>query len=833
MQRWLKHAAATALILGTILLAASAAPASPLTLKLADGGEVRIPRGDWTELEFTLPDTVDAKQQLLLEFDGRIDFPAVGGYCQYGALILLVNDKELGEDRLVNLPLEFRQCPRGCLEAGEWHAFFQYAGAKSGPRSLEKLKGRNGYGFELVYAPNFESIESPAFLHRIPGYSRSHKIFDLTGLCKPGKNTLSLLSVIPESFVAAMHNRSQLPIVLRGIRITQSAVRMVKPRSFWMDELAAQSAKREWIAPRRDWNEKFSWQVDDSGELSVAVGGKTYRITSTFSTIGAQNGFPRRPDSEKAWQPKVEQMPVGGVRLTAKGSRYAIRRDFVPGPLGLEIRDTIRNLTAEVQPIFLRHRIRVPNPSAEAYIVGLRTWPGVDASAPLYFPENPTGYAGQADGSGLGIAAYDDVLRVHGAMNQFKDDIALTDPHLALAPGKTVTLIWQLYPVNAGGYCFFINNVRHNWGMNCTKADFYGEYNHIFHPVPAGWKPAPGTHWYEVHHRYKEKPYWGLAQWRNDGLWELRKEALASIRRESPKTEVIASVMAMYFSNAGDDDLKFFGDAALVNRDGSRPSEIGARFFVPTLHNDFGRMMETLVDRLLDMGYDGIYFDYMEGNINARFTYNQYDGVSGDVDPRSGKLVATKGAYQLLSQDFLKSICRRIAARGKKLYGNLNHQTTSNMYALRELSPLRYSEASRAHQMSRGQLGPAPAAICRDSFSHRIHPMVLRALYEGMLTVPYEIYYPNRSDNPATAMWPIAYREMRRGVVIGEDKIVTAVSGRFGFGDDSRFSVRFFDEKGAPAKRKFPVVVKDGANYLDVNLEPGEIAVIERQRERR
>ncbi len=790
-----------------------------------------VPRGEWREFDFELPaDLLRAGKQIRLELDGRVDFPKESGYCQWGAMIVLVNDREVAEHRLVNLPLEFRQHPRGSLETGEWHAFFQYVNAKSGPSSLERLKKRNAYAYELVYAPSIDSASAAGYLHRIPGYSRTRKVFDLTGLCREGKNTVSILNVIPESFVKILGDLSPLPIVLTNLHVVAADDHQKKPNAFWMDELIAQGKRREWVSPRKDWSEKFFWQVGKDGGLSIEVGGRTYRISSAFSTVGAQNGIPRLPNSEASWQPRREELPSGGVRITAKGGAYELRRDFVPTPLGLEVRDTIRNTGRDIAPVILRHRIHVPNPSAEAYIVGLRTWPGVDASAPLYFPENPTGYAGQEDGSGLGIAAYDDILRVHGEMRQIKDDLTLSDPHLALAPGKTVTLIWQLYPVAKGGYCEFINNVRHNWGMNKTGADFYGEYNHIFHPVPAGWRPRRGTHWVEVHHRWQEQPWWGLAQWRNEGLWQLRKEALDSLRREAPQLEVIASVMAMYFSNAGTDDIELFGDCAMVDKNGSYPSEIGARFFIPTLCNDFGRLVEDIVDRLLDMGYDGIYFDYMEGNINARFTYNQYDGVSGDVNPRSGRLEATKGAYQLLSQEFLQHICRKIAARGKKLYGNLNNQTTTNMYALRDLAPLRYSESLRAHQMSRGQLAPCPNALCRDSFSHRIHPMVLRALYEGMMTTPFEIYYPkNWPDDPSQAMWPIAYREMRRGVVIGEKKIITAVSGRYGFGDTSTLTARFFDAHGCPQPRTFPQLAKDGATYLDVELQPGEIVVVERQ----
>lgn len=90
------------------------------------------------------------------------------------------------------------------------------------------------------------------------------------------------------------------------------------------------------------------------------------------------------------------------------------------------------------------------------------------------------------------------------------------------------------------------------------------------------------------------------------------------------------------------------------------------------------------------------------------------------------------------------------------------------------------------------------------------------------------MYLDVKGDNPLKAMWPIAYREMREGAVIGKDKIVTAISGYFGFGDNSRITYRFFDNKGKLQKRDFRIVKKDGADYLEVLIKTGEIVVIER-----
>ncbi|MBQ6352794.1 MAG: hypothetical protein IJJ28_05965, partial [Lentisphaeria bacterium] len=286
-----------------VLVAASGVlSAGEIALSIDGTKNFIVPRGEWREFSFELPaDALREGKQICLELDGRVDFPHEAGYCQWGAMIVLVNDQEVAEHRLVNLPLEFRQQPRGSLETGEWHAFFQYADAKSGPASLERLKKRDAYAYELVYAPNIAVANAPNYLHRIPGYSRTHKVFDLTGLCREGKNTITILNVIPEHFGEVM--RAPLPVVLTNMQVTASAEHRKKPNAFWLDEMIELGKRREGVSPRKDWSEKFSWKVGNDGELSVEVGGRTYRISSAFSTVGAQNGIPRLPISEAVWQP--------------------------------------------------------------------------------------------------------------------------------------------------------------------------------------------------------------------------------------------------------------------------------------------------------------------------------------------------------------------------------------------------------------------------------------------------------------------------------------------------------------------------------------------------
>jgi hypothetical protein len=217
----------------------------------------------------------------------------------------------------------------------------------------------------------------------------------------------------------------------------------------------------------------------------------------------------------------------------------------------------------------------------------------------------------------------------------------------------------------------------------------------------------------------------------------------------------------------------------------------------------------------------------MEG-ADAYFTYNQYDGVSGDIRESDGTLIAAKASYQLQSQDFLIYLVKKIHSKGLFVRANRNNLTTTAMNEINHIVPVRFTECGYPDQLARGHLAPCPMGLQR-TLSNKLELQTLRALYEGLTTAPYHTAYKHGEyDNPVSAMWPIAYREMRRGVIIGENKIVTAISGYFGFGDNSKLAVRFYDKNGKRTQREFPIVRKNNKNYVEIKMQVGEIAVIDR-----
>lgn len=823
----------------TVLLHASEQAILDLFPEGAECGTVPIM--EEFDCRFTLPDKIPKDHKIKLEFDARIDHPNLGGAPGFG-LVVMANDKPLPSRSLVSMPDRMR-LPVGSTGPGDDiylpYRFKEHHGAG---KHFEQLCQTGAFSLSLTYSPDFDGIDSPRHEHRIIGFSRKHFVFDITEFCHAGDNSLAFINHLPKWIISAMGNKSQLPMKLRNLRVAITDEPLVKPQPYWMTEFEELGKKFECYSPRKEWKTNYNWSVDETGKLTIESANRSYNISTTFSFQGGQNGFPRPHDAEQGWNVVRTEIAGDAVRLTANASAYSVRRDFIPGPLCLEIRDTVKNTSGEILPMAVRHSIPLPSNFSEIYMGGQLGQPSVAHGSPAWMKENPTAWIGNAEGVGIGLAAYDDIMRLHLDCFAANGILEFRDMQLALAPGRTVTAIWQLYPVENGGYCAFINNVRHRWGLNSTQANFYGDDKGFDKPLPPNWKTVKWKseedrefHWCIVHPFLHGSgsgngPSWGLRQWGNEPLHKNQLETLASLRRGFQDIEIVAGVAAMYFSNAGDEDLARFKDCVMTRKDGSYPMEDGCRFFIPTLHNDFGRLVEANVQRYLDWGFDGVWFDYMEGSRgDQRFTYNQYDGVSGDIDPKTGKLLATKASYQLLSQEFLQHLCRMVQAQGKKVYGNLGNSTTSNMHALNSFIPMRWAEAIDIMFIPRGELYPCPNSLCRSP--ENLHTQILIALMEGMMASPYGLKYSHEGDNPLKAMWPIAYREMHRGFVIGEDKIVTAISGRFGFGDKSDLKYKLFDDRGIRKDVHFALTTVDGKTFLDVRMKTGEVAVIERVRE--
>ena len=75
-------------------------------------------------------------------------------------------------------------------------------------------------------------------------------------------------------------------------------------------------------------------------------------------------------------------------------------------------------------------------------------------------------------------------------------------------------------------------------------------------------------------------------------------------------------------------------------------------------------------------------------------------------------------------------------------------------------------------------------------------------------------------------MYPFTPIELHKGYVIGEERIITRISGYFGWGDKSDFECKVFDSKGKLTEQ-YPVkkVVRNNQTFAEVRI-PANCAVV-------
>ena len=236
-------------------------------------------------------------------------------------------------------------------------------------------------------------------------------------------------------------------------------------------------------------------------------------------------------------------------------------------------------------------------------------------------------------------------------------------------------------------------------------------------------------------------------------------------------------------------------------------------------------MIAKIVDQWLEWGVDGMYFDYFDPSAcGVAHTYNTWDGHTADIDPATKTIRRKYASIDLLSCKCLASVVKRIEERGGVIVGNRGMTTKTMTEATRNIP--RLGEAGSMSQLLRTHLTPCPAGFQRTQLRD-MHSQVLGALDYGILSYPYDERYAF-PDNPMAKMYPIKVMELHQGYVIGENKIVTKRSGVFGWGDKSKIACFLYDKDGHPVANAFPTIVEDGCTLIDVQLGPGQLAILER-----
>jgi hypothetical protein len=252
-----------------------------------------------------------------------------------------------------------------------------------------------------------------------------------------------------------------------------------------------------------------------------------------------------------------------------------------------------------------------------------------------------------------------------------------------------------------------------------------------------------------------------------------------------------------------------------------------------------------------DCGLDGYYIDEFSQSWSGGIpTYGQWDGVSADVDPRTGKITRFYTDCGLAGVQARVNLVKYALDRGKTVVAN----TYATAMAERALPVNRFSETQGSFNPMAWDDGQKPAVLpsmLRSSLAspiglgiigqpqlkdtaRRIMKAVVTYLRHGMLYYHYAIEDipetgPGSGEyGPINHMFPITITGLHEGWVEGKERTITCVSGTYCWAGSAPPRVLVFDLNGREVDKR-PLVKAQGKSYV-VRLKLrdwAEVAVIE------
>lgn len=726
-----------------------------------------LEKGAEQSLAFHSPPTPEDRLAVLA-LQARLENPGVAGY-NY-ALCVSVNGTPLTIDHLLNKPLRVKS--RG-------GAVYSMASATH---------------FATFYSPDFTSPDSDPHYGLLDGYKACLFEFDVTGLVREGENTL------------VIGNDAQ--VVDNALVVADVGLAFREPRQAEQEALGPPEGPLPRFEPKARFATDFAVEELPDAAIAITLGDNRYEARSRFST------------------PKPEW---------AHGTNpyFRFERKIGKKPEAVVVFDTFSNLTSEPLALMQRHEIAAGNRLAKTWLAGLEQ---ASARAQSSQPANPTTY-GAVDNGGIGLIALNDVFRIHVANTLELGTLGLADNGFVLGPGATYTAEWGIIPTATPDYWEFINAAR-----RLVDANFTIDGGFAF--LRAG---PPVNEWSDRQIadfiRFKDVKYTCASNDypRYNGMYthgtvfqlvshEPYVTAFAQRRRVAPGVKHL--VYFHCFLEVLETGPEQFADARLLMPDGTQGDygEPYYKIYFPTETNGFGREIAKNVDVILDeIGADGVYWDEHEFSRHTYHYGEPWDGYSGDIDPEAMTVRRLRSSVTLLSEPWRLAMAKRILARGS-LIGN-GPPLTRAMAALK--FPCFVETGSITHCTQAHLYSPIALGDHLTEFSEEhAYQTMLAALDYGCVYHWYnDVTVVPTHHHLTKYMYPFTPLELHEGCVIGEERILTNRSGRFGWGDSSRHTVHVFDASGREAGGyDVPLIEEEGKTYSEVRIGKGWSAAIVRER---
>jgi hypothetical protein len=683
-------------------------------------------------------------------------------------------------------------------------------------------------------------------------------------------NALSLFNTLPERFKSNMH--------FDNIRVGYVKRELVdKSRGAMLVEFK----KGTPVATLK--GDSFTLQVMQCGGMLLENQSDKYWLRSLFSYPGDEQiqyselgidsctGF-------HTWKPEIRQNG-NAVEISADNKNTSLLRTITLEGERISVRDKLSNRTDKPVGLAVRN------------IAGVKTMPtvgsfklsGMENNRETDCAANPTCFVMQKNGS-IGIVAQDNVYRSALELSKRNNTFVMANT-LGLAGGKTYTLRWTIYPSESKKYFSLINKVRRDWGVNHSIPGPIGlfDWDIIDQKIrKTNVTMAPNTLWFEYHN--------GAGVSREDYKKQY-DDAAARLRKIAPGIKVMpfleTNLVPLDVTKLPDaesipvrkSDDRSHGKYGLalnkeqtaviektkyadsIMRDANGNAIIDTYYpkypYVNLMvhpeignyrHQNILEQINYLLNHLETA--DGVYFDQFVPGKGAAFgeRFDKWDGTSVVLDDK-GEIKQKYYSYALTGSTARAEILKTILAKDKIVMMNGQPVTreTQNLPVIRfqemennsfdpmdfiDKKPPIFKWQTACHlgcPMILGQRIGYEKWYRQTDLGRSLTKSIITALRNGLLYCYYtKLPKKNVGYGPVNHMFPFTPVELHEGVLIGKERIITCVSGKYTWPHEEKPQCFYFDCRGIDKAADFKMTKTENGWEVKVELSDwNEIAVIE------
>jgi len=713
-------------------------------------------------------------------------------------------------------------------------------------------------GVLLVYfGPGQGEIDQRIRSSREEGYTYVFDISDLVNHIEIGAddriessraNVLVLTSAFTKSLPSAVSEKQpEINMVIEDLKIVlvpSETVEQSRPPQDALTQLAPAPAVAS--LPSAD----FELSVTKGGGIVIKVKNEVYYLVSEYSyprkpVMGFNILSPDRYEGVSAWQPVLISATPNRILLAASSTSYQLERTITVSNGVISMADKLINKSS--QDIGIRVNYKIIQPSRikpGAFFLG--GTPDVEHANGI--GDNPSLFLRQGCSS-LGIIASDDIFRAHLEIFKFGNRLEMTEAHLGLKTGEFYTLESTIYPLPTTDYFAFVNRIRNDLKINYTVD---GPFCFGAGPKPAGMKVELNVHgpWFE---------YFDGIKYSREQYLDAVKRSIAASKQLYGSIKILAKTECNLvtldktriaggekFPKCGKNSEGEYGckltaeQSAVINATPYRdsvlrledgrvladtfyPADPLLNLLVQVEENNYRyRNMLEQFDFLLDKaGFDGIYIDQFAAGCGGplsrvdRCSYDRWDGHTIDLN-KNGDIARKYYDYAITGNSARAKLIEHLLDRKKVVV--LNTQPTSRLTESLPAISFHEMENDNLTTFIRGndkppalryqgkcQLSPSPVVLGLrpERFSRNpadwakiLNRGVITALRHGLLYYYYGVKIGvNGAYGPVNHMFPFTPVQLGEGFLIGQERIITCISGNFSSTKKPRHCL-LFDEFG-------------------------------------